>query len=200
MVVARILTCKEFLEAEYVRSSGWEPSYLLINNEKVERVNIIGLIVYEGDNFIVIDDGSGSVYVNTSNAKKVITNGVGTPILVIGSPRRHENHNYVSGEIVSPVSEEWLNYRKPNGEAKIKSEKKVVIEDVPKEILEGFSNEKIVKELLKRLEKPEGIKKHELIREAERNGVSEEETERIIEELLKRGEIFEVSPNVYHLL
>jgi len=190
---AVILSCKEFLEARHVAGTGWDPGYLEVDGRNIRRVNIIGLLVYNGDGFIVIDDGSGSVYVNTANAEKVDLPSLGEPVLVIGTPRRHENYNYISAEIVSKTRKEWLETRKRKGEAVIRQETGTR-EEIPLEVVESFNKEKKIRELIKEMDTDQGIDVHELLMRAKQLGIDEQEAERIIDELLKKGEIYELRP------
>lgn len=196
---AKWISCKEFLEGEYVKGIGWEDSYIKINNEKIVRVNVVGVIVYKGENFIVIDDGSGSIYVNTELSIK--NNGeLGDIVMVIGRPRNYNNRNYIGGEIISKIDKEWFNKRKPKEEAVIKDEEVIKKDEefVPKQILESMKKENIVKKII--FEKKEGIGRDQLFNDGKKKGLKEDEIEKIVEELLKRGEIYEAKPNYYKVL
>ncbi len=190
------ISCKDFLESKYIKGSGWEPGWLEYNNKKVRKVNIVGFLVYEGDGFIVIDDGSGSVYINTLNVIKMDKLSPGDAVMVIGSPRSYENRNYVSAEIVTKIRKEWVTIRKGGEEAslQLEEEKKEVIAKPPEEFLNIFNKETIIKELIKEMDSNSGIEVEELIKKAKEKGVEEKDSRDILLELLKRGEIYEIRP------
>ena len=80
----------------------WAPSYILIKDKKVSRVNLIASVVmkYENDektySNVVLDDGSAQIRVKTWREDTRLLEGfeIGNTILVIGRPREYNSEIY----------------------------------------------------------------------------------------------------------
>jgi len=191
--VAYIVRIKDILEGRFVKEEGeLAPNYILVKNKQVSRANVMGVVIAL-DNDIVINDGSGSIALRSFEEKKYEVN-VGDIVLVIGRPREFNNERYILPEIVKKIeNNKWVELRKSelrlmdlNNKEAIKTE-----EVVEKAI--GVNNtinnaDKIFK-LIKERDNGDGADISEVI---SASGVADSEA--LIKNLLKEGEIFEIRP------
>jgi RPA family protein len=192
--VAVKLRVNEICEGNYVVEEGWKPNYLLTKKGgKASRVNLMGVVLDKEENGaitnLVLDDGSGKIIVRSfeeiKNLKDIKT---GEGILVIGRIRVYNDEKYISPEIIKKIDNAWLKVRG------LESKEEVVIGEKKKEVKEETEdkeeifepvNKKIL-DLIKELDKGEGALIEEVKEKLKINN-----TEEIIEEMLKRGEIFQ---------
>ena len=191
--VAYIVRIKDILEGRFVKEEGeLAPNYILVKNKQVSRANVMGVVIAL-DNDIVINDGSGSIALRSFEEKRYEVN-VGDIVLVIGRPREFNNERYILPEIVKKIeNNKWVELRKSelrlmdlNNKEAIKTE-----EVVEKAI--GVNNtinnaDKIFK-LIKERDNGDGADISEVI---SASGVADSEA--LIKNLLKEGEIFEIRP------
>ena len=114
---AKILSLKEITTGKYVKQEGWEPNYVhTIKDDKVSRVNIIGVIVTIPDSqqSVFVDDGSAKIEIRSFENKPFFENlTIGDIVLVIGRPREYNNEMYINAEVVKKITNKgWLEYRK----------------------------------------------------------------------------------------
>ncbi len=98
-------------DAEYKKSESSEPDALIINEEEVYRVNVIGIVVNIGIQKITIEDGTGNIEViyNNSNLDGV---SVGSCIGVFGTFGYFNNQKYIIPRGIKKLnSSEWVKYR-----------------------------------------------------------------------------------------
>jgi len=201
--IAYKVMIKDLLKGSYVKEEGWNPNYIVMGDGKqVSRVNVVGVIVDKptGSDLsyqnIRIDDGSGNISLRSFENNKIIEGlNVGDSILIIGRPREFNNERYVVPEIIRVIeNKDWLELRKLElvediGKVeKIDSKKKEDLEvyDVKEE---DVGNEDDIISLIKKLDKGEGVDFSEMIEQSKN-----ENTERIINNLIKMGELFEIRP------
>ncbi|MBU0535404.1 MAG: hypothetical protein KKE20_00430 [Nanoarchaeota archaeon] len=117
------------INGQYVVQQGWEPNYILYNDEKISRINIIGVIVSKNQNelsnnkSVMIDDGSGRISVRTFDESSVLDSvSVGEMIILIGRPREYGNEIYIVPEIIKPLQDKrWAEVRRLELELKNKT-------------------------------------------------------------------------------
>lgn len=210
------------INGKYIKQSGeWEPNYVECNGLKVSRVNILANVVEVnlGDNFsfVSIDDGSSTIQVKAfkDDAKLINDLKIGDVINVIGRPREYQNDIYILPEIVKRViNPKWVLVRKIEltntfGDP----EKREIIQTIAAEknigaveAVQQKSEEQVIKyevvnestqnsrqKILNLIEKAgeEGLGMDSLIEKA---GLSAEESEKVVNELLKEGEIYMPRP------
>jgi len=200
---------RDIVNGKYVKEEGWLPNFIETEDgRKVSRVNLIGTIVFKSDeeNFnyknFIIDDGSGKISVRSFEKNDLSKFDVGNIILVIGRPREFNNEKYIIPEIVKKVSDvKWIQVRKlelNKSEIKIEVEpinnveKEIVHEEI-EENLESSGN--VVYELIKRSDKGEGVLVENIIKISK-----SEDSEKIVNKLLEKGDIFEVKPGIVKVL
>ena len=181
-----------------------------IRGKEVSRVNIIAVAVNKQTNeektfsSIILDDGTETIRVKTwrEDIKKLEAINIGDPVMVIGKIRIYGNELSIMPEIIKKQEPEWLLVRKKELEKTYGlPEEKQEVQETPKEETKPneIIEEEIVKEptetarqkILELIEKEtaqEGMQISNVIQES---GLKEEEAEKIIDELLKEGELFQ---------
>lgn len=199
--IAYKVRIKDILDGRYVKEEGWQPNYIVTeDNREVSRVNLMGIIVdkqFEFDRVIaIIDDGSGKITIRTFNDINLDNLEIGDILLVIGRPREYNNEKYIMPEILRKIkNKKWIDFRKKELEKElrgVKKEKKVE-KEVKEERIESPS-EKIFN-LIKKLDSGDGVNFDEII-----NTVNIKEAEKIINNLLSQGEIFQNKPGKLKVL
>lgn len=179
----------DLLNNEYVVQQGeWEPNYILVNGERVSRVNIIANIIDKQDTDMlssaVIDDGSGNITVRCfiDNIRLLRDKNVGDLVLIIGRPRKNNDELFIVAEIIKKLDNpNWLKLRQRELKTILTSESST--QDLRRVILEK----------IKGLQGEDGIEVSSLI---ETLTLPKETVEPIIKELLEEGEIYEPKPGV----
>jgi RPA family protein len=208
----------EILKSTFVQSKEDEPSYLLTtNNEKIFRINLISIIVdkeIQGSiTNMLIDDGTEKIILRSFEDNKIIKNlNIGDVILIIGKLRSYNNEKYLSPEIIKKVNKLWLKVRALelkeffNGNNSIKieivTENEKIEENDNKKILidEDKDNDEIIEDdemlpmqkiakIIKENDQGEGVLIEEIIEKSSLN-----DTEKLIEIMLEKGDIFQNLP------
>ncbi len=206
---ARIASLKELNNGKYIKQEGWDPNYVLTSkDEKISRVNIIGVVVTipESGQSLFIDDGSGKIEIRSFEEGNLFQDlTIGDIVLVIGRPRSYNEDIYLNAEIVKKITNKgWLEYRKkeillkniqmPDLKEEIKIE--TPVEEVPKEVpkpVEELDEIDTILMKIKELDKGEGCDVQEL-------ASNYPEAENIVQQLLLKGEIFEIVPGKVKIL
>ncbi len=215
---------KEINEGYYVIKDGWEPNYLLTKNKtKISRINLMAIVLdkeWQGETInLVLDDGSGKIVLRSfEKIKNLESINVGESILVIGKVREYNNEKYIAPEIIKKTNTKWLKVRSlelkkltkeeqdvqekqtekenSHNEELIKNSEPIKINTNNKDESENETfesvNEKII-ELIKKLDSGEGALIEEIKEKAEEE-LKEEDVEKLIDKMLKEGEIFQNLP------
>ena len=191
----------------------FEPNYLLIGDEKISRVNIIAIASekYVGENFvsITLDDGSGCIQARAFKDDVGILMPVemGDLVLFVGKPRVYQDELYLLPEIVSKIDNpNWELLRKVElfkheGRPKIvaKQVQEAEREEAAQLVTIGGPEREIANRAL------EVIGQHsefgisvEMI--AEKIDKNLEETEAVVNGLLKEGAIYQDKPGHYKII
>lgn len=190
----------DLIKSKYVEQPGeWDPNYFLINDVKVSRVNLVASIVsvYENQDktmkSVEVDDGSGSVSLKAwGDDINLLTNlNIGDTCLIVGRPRNNNDQLFVTPEIIKKIDSTWVKLRKLELEKLHGKRDKVKNEAQNTEAVEK-PVESSRQKVLNILEKSGEITFQDL---TSKSGVNEEELRKIIDELLKEGEVFEPKPN-----
>ncbi|MFT4297692.1 MAG: OB-fold nucleic acid binding domain-containing protein [Candidatus Woesearchaeota archaeon] len=208
---AKIASIKELLKGKYIKQEGWEPNYILTKkNEKISRTNIIGVVVTipENTQSLFIDDGTGKIEIRSFQESNIFNNiTIGDIVLIIGRPRAYNDEIYINAEIIKKISNKgWLEYRKKeisiknllypdkeNVENSIESDSVKEYQEVPADESENLDDDDIILMKIKELDDGSGCDIQELVELIPNS-------EEIVENLLKKGEIFEKSPGKYKVL
>ena len=189
---------KDILDSKYVKTSGIEPNYLKIGSKQISRANILGVVVEKSDmdNYkaITIDDGSGRISARIFDDKIFLSNvEVGDVVNLIGRPREFSSEKYMIIEAIKKTDHAWamvrsLELQKNDNDSK-KSE---VIQDKEEKVDLSPKNKIIL--AIKELDNGDGV----LIESVLSKNV--DGAEKIIDTLLKEGDIFEVKPGKLKVL
>lgn len=200
---AQIVRISDIQNGDYIKvNEEFSPDYILINNVKVSRANIIAVVINskadERLSTLTIDDGSGSIDVRDFDGKLGFSAfQPGHIVKVIGKPREFNGEIYLVGEIVRQLkNKRWIELRKlelenssfasgqkPEEESNVVVEEEIIVEDAHENIIE-----KIIT-LIKEIDKGDGADIEEVIGKSKISGA-----ELIISNLTKEGEIFEIRP------
>jgi RPA family protein len=195
---------RDILNSKYTKTEGSASNYLEMNEKKISRVNVVGVIVQKLglDNYktIMIDDGTGRISTRVFEENVLLDKvDVGDIVLIIGRPREFSSEKYIIIETIKKINPIWAKVRK------LEFEKNVIKEDVFSNKVTS-NNENITEEIVDLTPTNKIVK---LIREFDKgNGVSIEELssknikdmDKIIDMLLKGGDIFEVKPGKLKVL
>lgn len=110
---AFLCTVEQLSSGEYVKTDGWDPSYLESSVGALSRIRLAGLIVETGQQ-ITLDDGTGSIPIRSFDTPlpQLV---VGNPVLVIGRPRMFDGSLYLLVETCKVLpSPNWLKYYREN--------------------------------------------------------------------------------------
>jgi len=185
----------DLLKNKYeVKQGEWEPNYLIINDKKVSRVNIIANVIEKQDterlSSAVIDDGSGNISARCFNESTKILRDVvvGNTVLIVGRPRMNNNEMFLVVEIARKLdSPLWLQARKKE------LEKEGRLLQQSEDFEETDSKRGKIIKLIRSLDKGEGASQSEVIK---KSGLNLEDSEKILKELLQEGEIYQPKINM----
>lgn len=115
---AKMLPLSYIKDAQYLKQEGWNPNYIEVSNEKIYRVNIIGIVVSKDqispNNYVLsIDDGFSTMPLRTFDKPEIFLDiSIGDFVIVIGKPREFGGQRYVLTEILRKIENNaWLTFR-----------------------------------------------------------------------------------------
>ncbi len=198
--VAYKLQIKDILNSRYMKEEGWNLNYFLLNNVKVSRVNVTGIVLSKfaeesaGYSSIVIDDGTGNIQIRffeSSSALKDLC--IGDAVLVIGRPKEYGAEKYLVPEIIKKIENKaWLKYRKAELEMPLVGKEIHKEQEVCEEKYNQPSQSDMIVDFIKKNDKGNGADYKDLLKI--------KDAEKTIELLLKDGNIFEVKPGKFKVL
>lgn len=195
--IACKISIKEILASQYFQQEGWNPNYFLTpQNKKVSRVNVLAVVVALVDGpqkTILVDDGSGKITLKFFEPPKNLP-AVGDPVLIIGRPREFNQEKFIVPEIIHKIKNPlWLEVRKKelNLENTLPDSQEKPVQDTGQENapLENLFS------LIKKLDQGSGVDVEKIIRQSNLDN-----TEELVEQMIKEGEIFEIEPGRIKLL
>ncbi|MBN2422548.1 hypothetical protein JXB41_04935 [Candidatus Woesearchaeota archaeon] len=196
-LVAHKIKISDLLNGEFIKKSGWEPSYIICPQGNISRVNLIGFVVAfsKNENILIVDDGSGRIQLRFFNETSPNID-VGDLVLIIGKPRTWNNETYIVPEIIKKIeNKKWMELRKL--ELKLSKEKKIVQKSKPLENNQTYNNNlyELILGLIRKADIGGGVDIAEII-----SNCKFKQTEQIINNLLEEGEIFELKPGRVKIL
>jgi RPA family protein len=202
---AKIVSIKDITTGKYHVQEGYNPNYILTSsNEKVNRVNIVGIVVtVPADlNSVFIDDGSSKIEIRTFDNNDIFKGiTIGDIVLVVGKPREYNNEIYINAEIIKKITNKgWLEFRKKeimlktilNPKVIPKPEKTEIEVEKPEQKAQTDAVEEML-DKIKELDSGNGCDIQDLVS-------NDPNKEKIIEDLLLKGDIFEISPGKVKIL
>lgn len=206
-LIAAKISISDLINSKYIKNDGLNPNYIeTAYGNKIYRVNIIGTIVFKSiDRFeyetLIIDDGTGRIFTRSYEKNSQVNYlNVGDIIMVIGRPREFNNENYIISDIIKKVTEpKWILVRKleleilkKRNDNNIKNQNTGLTE-FPQQ--EHAQNSTDIYNLIKELDTGNGVPIEDII-----NKSGLEETEKIINNLIKNGDIFEIKAGILKVL
>lgn len=212
------LWISDLVNGNYVKQEGeWEPNYVQVHNMQISRVNMIGTVVNrfssEDNSYssITLDDSTSTIRLKTFREDTALLKDLqlGQIIMVIGKVREYNGELFVLPEIIKVLTNpNWelarkLELLKIYGKPIMQETQMIrVQEEVPEKeitIPRTMEAEEIVVDEEDMKENPKQ-KVYSVITSSDtisikevitKSGLSEQEAERIINELLEEGEIYE---------
>ena len=206
---------RDILTSPYYKEGGeWDPPYVIIQDKKISRVNLIATVVEklfsdDGTGSLLLDDGSGVIKVRTWEGDVTLFKEVvnGDLALVIGKVRQYNGETHITPEMVRVLQErEWAKVRKLELEREFPSseEKKVVIVQSAPSYTQPFIQQPVLsaqhalrQKILMFIGKQEEVRYDDIVLSS---GVTADETSRTINELLKEGEIYQSRPGFLKII
>jgi len=181
----------DMLNAKYIKTEGLNPNYLEIYGKEISRINVVGVVVRESeqDNYktLVIDDSTGKIHARVFERNVLLDKiGISDVVIIIGRPREFSSEKYILIEIIKKIDPIWAKARKLELE-KIGNKSNFLESNLNGEGISPSSTEEIVK-MIKGLDKGEGVSIEELSSKDIRD------CDKMIDTLLKNGDIFEIKP------
>jgi len=191
--VAFKVKINEILNGEYKKEDGWQPNYLITEYGKISRVNVIAVLVSknEDEKSFMLDDGSGKIAMRTFENKNFDVD-VGDIVLAIGRPREWNFQKYIMPEIIKRMKDKrWVEVRKLELEERKKIKKSYI--EVKEEVV--LSPYQKILDLINVLDSGEGADFQDVLIKSKIN-----DGEKILNNLLEQGEVFEVRPGKLKIL
>ncbi len=196
---------RNLTNGQYILNPGWEPNQVLAGDLKISRANLIGVVVQMSDSkvlnydYVIMDDGTGSIMVRAFENREVLKNfKIGDIVNMIGKPREYGGEIYLIPEIAKRIDNQlWIDVRKKELENMPLLEEKqntAATEEFKTEV-EEVETEDIVTPLdkiintIKELDSGDGVDIDSVV-----NKVKEKNAEKLLQDLMIRGDIFEIRP------
>lgn len=188
--------------------------YLNFKNQKISKVNLMGIVINksaEGLNSLLIEDGTGKIMLRFFEEKNNYQNiKTGDLVLVIGFIREFNDERYISPQIIKKLNnKKWLQLRKTelkkitaskkdnkqtNNKLKKEKNKQEEQEEKNKDEEKESFHKKII-QTIKDLDSGKGVTIQKINQKFKTKDI-----EKIIDQLLERGEIFEIEPGQVKVL
>ncbi len=194
--VAHHVYVKELLEGSYEEREGWEPNILHTGRGDLSRCNVVGVLLSLGGEQ-VLDDGTGQVSLRAFDPVPGLDKASsGEVVQVVGRPRVYQQRSYIIPESVRSVGPDWARVRK----AELGEPKAFVAPERPapkKEPEPQFDNKaEFLISIIGGLDEGEGADVQDVVK---KSGLGKD-ADRIMEQLLLDGEVFEIRPGVVKVL
>lgn len=187
----------------FVRKPGWESNYVMTDYGDFSRVNIIAVVVAKDENSLTLDDGTGNIVARTFDQReKFLDINIGDLVLTVARPREFNNQIYLTVEIIKKIDKTWINYRKKElnlikkvrevNSLKKKEEKPEAL--IVENTSTVSSKERLIK-IISQLDTGSGASIDDVITISKISN-----SEDIIQDMLLKGEIFEIKPGRLKLM
>ncbi len=197
-------TISELKKARFIKQTGWDPSYVITEYNKIFRVDIMGILISKQDS-IIIDDGAQIIVKNFTNTP--INAEIGDLVRVIGKPRLFNNEIFINLEILKKIkNKDWLKFRKK--QLSLRKKQDIIQEEYiddgkqetqTKETLpepdDSLNKIEVILKLVSELDNGDGADYDELIKKAGFN-----DAEKVLSTLIEEGEVFQIKPGKLKIL
>lgn len=198
--LAKKILINDISNSTYIKRPGWDPSGIITKYGEITRVQIMGIVVSltkEDNSGILLDDGSGNIMIRLFDNFGVLNKlELGNLIVVVGKPREYGSTKYIVPEIIKKIDQKsWFKVHQLQIKLQNKSTKKPpVSSEELEEAIEIGPYQKILN-IIALLDKGEGADVQDIVK-----NVGSENSEKIINNLIEEGEVFEISPGKVKLL
>ncbi len=213
---ARKIWINDLNNSEYITQEGWNPNYITIDNEKFFRINIIGIVVSKqqeagsGRISIIVEDNSGQILIrNFEDNQQASSVNVGEVIQVTGKPREFNGQKFIIPETIHRYDMGWMKLRNIElGEYKEKAKKTGnevnnvenrsatrAEEKIDAQYIEDDSPAERIIDFIRKNDLGSGVEMTVVI---DTSGTGN--AEKVLETLLKQGDIFEIRPGRVKIL
>lgn len=198
---------------EYVENPGWEPNYVLYGELKIFRANILGIVVQKSGSkvlhydYLVLDDGTGKIMIRAFENRELLKDfQIGDLVNIIGKPREYGNDVYLIPEIARHVTDAlWIEVRRKELE-KLPLTRALPAESVQRSVTEEASTVETEEEeivtprdkflaIIRELDQGDGVDVEALL-----SATRETQPEKLLQNLLLHGDVFEIKPGRIKLL
>jgi len=188
-VAYKIKIC-DLINSKFLKEGEDESYSLFTRFGNVSRVNVIGVVIKKDENEfyeqLIIDDNSGKIFVRSFEKNSFSDINVGDIVQVIGKIREFKNEKYVANEIIRKMDDvRWIIFR----DAEIKLNSLNIRNRKAKEKY----NKNDVLNFIKGLDKGDGVSFDDILKEFD-------DVQNIIDDLIKKGDVFEVRPGRIKIL
>lgn len=215
---AYMVEIQEILEGTFTKTEGWDPNFVTTSfGLKVSRVSVIGTVIEIQDNAITLDDSSGIITIRSFEPFKDFDElKSGDFIMIIGKLRQFNDETYITPEICTKLSPEWIKYRNGNiqkikelfEEGKIKQEElsssfssgKEVVKEIVEESIESTTENTVtlteqIVTYIDEHDKGSGVEKVKILDHFDSKEVID-----ALDTLIMEGDVFEIKPGVFKVL
>jgi RPA family protein len=202
--VAYKVSVNSILNGQYIKEEGWNPNHIKLDDGRdISRVNLIGVVVDKPveenttQQNVMIDDGSANISLKLFEDNNLFTDiNVGDSVLIIGRPREFGDERYIVPEIIKKIEDpNWIKLRKlelGNKNAPLEKDKIEVYNSAEEDILEEEGD---IISLIKKLDQGDGADFNDIVEKC-----GKENGEKIINNMIKIGELFEIKPGKIKVL
>jgi RPA family protein len=195
--IAKKVPVSDLNKGTYIKRPGWEPSGVLTKYGEITRVNLIGVIVSKSQTentlTVILDDGTGSISIRFFE-RPLEEYKIGDFIKVIGRVREGSNTIYIVPEIMKKVNKKWHEFHNLELSVQKITSPKLPIEPLEDQDFEEGPYQKILN-AISMLDQGNGVDIQEIVSYLKINGC-----EKILQNLIEEGEIFEIKPGKVKLL
>jgi len=193
----------DILNSKYIKTEGFVPNYLEINGKEISRTNLVGVIVEKLNlnNYqtLTIDDGTGKISARTFENDVLLDKiDVGDIVLVIGKPREFSSEKYLLIETIKKINPIWAKVRNLELQKNISYDKTSSSNENSGNnnaiaIVDLTPTNQII-QLIKELDTGVGVPIETL------SSKKIKDVDKIVDILLKEGDIFEIKPGKLKVL
>jgi len=202
-LTSKNLWISDIVSREVIKGSGWDPSYIELNGQKVSRVRLVATVVSkfvsEDGNYgsITLDDGTETIRIKAfgPDVFKVEAVSNGNLVTFVGKIKEYNEEIYLTPEIIRKLDDpNWLIVHSASlGLPKVDLKQEIKLEITSERAEETIKQEdqnisKRVLDTIRELSGNDGAPFDEII---EKSGLDSEEGKNVIIGLLKSGDIYE---------
>ena len=155
-------------------------------------MNVMGIVVGSSEKQFILDDSTGQIQVRNESGQHCIAGDV---VMVMGTVNGSDGTSLI-GNIVKKISPAWMKVRK----CELKKQDPLIVSDLSRETPQAVQKDRAealdyILSLVRKLDEGRGVPMEEIVQKS-----MIKEGQQIIENLMSRGDIFEVEPGKIKVL